>query len=60
MDEKDDVIGKVYTFNKDSNYEMSDTKDYVSSDKIETYGHFSIQGNVTNINMKKVSFMRNN
>ncbi len=49
---KNNVIGKVYTFDKDSNYEISENKDYVSSDKTDTYGHFSVKGNVTNISTK--------
>lgn len=51
-DSKTAVIGKVYSFDKKSNYDFLTSKDYVSSDKAETYGDFSISGNICNISTK--------
>lgn len=49
---KNTVIGKVYTFDKKSDYEISGNKNYTTSDKTSTYGDFSVSGDVTNISTK--------
>lgn len=46
---KTDVLGKVYTFGKDSKYEFSESKKYKDSNEASTYGIFSLSGDVGNI-----------
>ena len=38
------IVGKVYTFDKDNNYQFSSSSDYSSSDSVATYGKFAITG----------------
>ena len=51
-DGKTSVVGKVYTFDKKSNYEISTSKSYSTSDKGGTYGKFSISGDIVNVATK--------
>ncbi len=46
---KTTVVGKVYEFDKDTDYEFSDSEEYVSSEEGNTYGSFSISGTIDNI-----------
>lgn len=48
---KEIVVGKVYEFDKKNKYEISSSSEYVSSDKIETYGKFYISGNFADISI---------
>lgn len=50
--EKNTVIGQVYEFDKDSDYEFSKSEKSTSSDKIDTYGNFSVSGQIGNISEK--------
>ena len=45
------VPGRLYEFEKDSHYEFSDSKDYKETND-NTYGTFSIKGNITNMSKK--------
>ena len=49
---KTEVPGQVYEFGKDSHYEFSDSKDSVSSENADTYGTFSISGEVSDLTTK--------
>lgn len=49
---KTDVPGRVYVFGEDSQYEFSDTKEYLESNVDNTYGTFFISGEVTNVTTK--------
>lgn len=49
---KTEVPGQVYEFGKDSHYEFSDSKDSVSSENTDTYGTFSISGDVSDVTTK--------
>lgn len=46
---KTEVPGRVYEFGKDSHYEFSDSKDSVASENADTYGTFSISGEVSDV-----------
>ena len=50
--EKNTVVGKVYEFNKDDDYEISKADKSFSTNKVETYGEFSLLGNIGNISEK--------
>lgn len=50
--EKHTIVGKVYEFEKDSDYEFSKSEKSTSSDKSNTYGSFSVSGQVSNIDVK--------
>lgn len=43
------VAGKVYEFDKDSHYEFSSSKPAASTDKADTYGVFSVAGNISEV-----------
>lgn len=47
--EKNTVIGKVYEFNKENDYEFSKSEESTSSDKVDTYGSFTVSGQIDNI-----------
>ena len=49
---KTEVPGQVYEFGKDSHYEFSDSKDSISSENADTYGTFSISGEVSDVTTK--------
>ena len=49
---KTDVVGLLYEFDKDSSYEFSESKDYVSTDEVDTYGEFSVRGNISDVSTK--------
>lgn len=50
--EKHTIVGKVYEFEKDGDYEFSKSEKSTSSDKSNTYGSFSVSGQVSNIDVK--------
>lgn len=50
--EKNTVAGKVYEFDKDDDYEFSKSDKSFSTDKVDTYGDFSLSGNIGNISEK--------
>ncbi len=50
--EKNTIIGKVYEFDKDSNYEFSNFEKSAFSDKMNTYGNFSVSGDIGDISEK--------
>lgn len=50
--EKNAVVGKVYEFDKNDDYDISESDKYSSTDKVETYGEFSLLGNIGNISEK--------
>lgn len=50
--EKTGVAGKVYEFDKDSDYEFSKSEKSKTSDKASTYGSFAISGEIGNISEK--------
>lgn len=47
------VVGNVYTFDKKSDYEISGNKNYKTSDKIDTYGNFSVSGDIANVSSEE-------
>ena len=49
---KTEVPGRIYEFGKDSHYEFSDTKDYAETNSENTYGTFSISGEVADVTTK--------
>lgn len=49
---KTSVAGKVYTFDKKSSYEFSDQKEYEDATDDNTFGSFSISGNISNVSTK--------
>lgn len=49
---KTEVPGQVYEFGKDSHYEFSDSQDSISSESADTYGTFSIGGEVSDVTTK--------
>lgn len=49
---KTEVPGQVYEFGKDSHYEFSDSQDSISSESADTYGTFSISGEVSDVTTK--------
>lgn len=48
-DGKTEVDGRVYTFDKDSRYEFSDSSSFAQSEAGKTYGMFSISGDIANV-----------
>ncbi|WP_289223031.1 lipocalin family protein, partial [uncultured Bacteroides sp.] len=44
-----EVAGNVYEFGKDSHYEFHEDNAFTSSKSCDTYGTFSISGNIANI-----------
>ena len=50
--EKNAVVGKVYEFDKNDDYDISESDKSSSTDKVETYGEFSLLGNIGNISEK--------
>lgn len=50
--EKNTVIGNVFEFDEDTEYEFSKSKSSVSSDKAETYGKFFISGKFVSVSAK--------
>lgn len=49
---KTDINGLFYEFDKDSDYEFSGNKDSIITEEIDTYGVFSISGNVSDVSTK--------
>ena len=45
-------MGKVYEFDKNDDYDISESDKSSSTDKVETYGEFSLLGNIGNISEK--------
>lgn len=45
-------MGKVYEFDKNDDYDISESDKSSSTDKVETYGEFSILGNIGNVSEK--------
>lgn len=50
--EKNAVVGKVYEFDKNDDYDISESDKSSSTDKVETYGEFSLLGDIGNISEK--------
>ena len=50
--EKNAVVGKVYEFDKNNDYDISESDTSSSTDQVETYGEFSLLGNIGNISEK--------
>lgn len=46
------VSGRVYEFDQDNDYEFSNSKDFVASENAETYGTFSIRGEIADVTTK--------
>lgn len=46
------VPGKIYEFEKDNHYEFSSTKEFVETGSDNTYGTFSVSGEITNMSTK--------
>ncbi len=46
------VVGNVYEFDKDSHYEFHENRAFTSSEDCDTYGTFSISGNISNISTR--------
>ena len=49
---KNAVVGKVYEFDKNDDYDISESDKSSSTDKVETYGEFSLLGDIGNISEK--------
>ena len=49
---KTDVVGKIFEFDKDSHYEFSSADTYNETNTTNTYGTFSISGNVAGSSLK--------
>lgn len=49
---KTDVPGKIYEFDKDSHYEFADSERYSDASESNTYGSFSVRGNIASVNSK--------
>lgn len=49
--EKIEVVGNVYEFGKDSHYEFHEDHAFTSSENCNTYGTFSISGNIANVSV---------
>lgn len=49
---KTEVAGKIYEFEKDSHYEFHEDADYSVTNSDNTYGTFSVSGNVANVSEK--------
>lgn len=50
--EKNTIVGKVYEFDEDNDYEFSKAKKSTASDNADTYGSFSVSGKIGNITEK--------
>lgn len=50
--EKNAVVGRVYEFDKNDDYDISESDKFSFTDKVETYGEFSLLGNIGNISEK--------
>lgn len=50
--EKNTIVGKVYEFDEDNDYEFSKVEKSTASDKADTYGSFSVSGKIDNITEK--------
>lgn len=50
--EKNAIVGKVYEFDKNDDYDISESDKSSSTDKVETYGEFSLLGNIGNVSKK--------
>lgn len=50
--EKNAIVGKVYEFDKNDDYDISESDKSSSTDKVETYGEFSLLGNIGNVSEK--------
>lgn len=50
--EKNAIVGKVYEFDKNDDYDISESDKSFSTDKVETYGEFSLLGNIGNVSKK--------
>lgn len=50
--EKNAIVGKVYEFDKNDDYDISESDKSSSADKVETYGEFSLLGNIGNVSEK--------
>lgn len=55
--EKNAIVGKVYEFDKNDDYDISESDKSFSTDKVETYGEFSLLGNIGNVSKKMVSLL---
>ena len=51
--EKNEVVGKVYEFDKNDDYDISESDKFSFTDKVATYGELSLFGNIGNISEKK-------
>lgn len=49
---KTDVPGKIYEFDKDSHYEFAGSDRYSDIGESNTYGSFSISGNIASVDSK--------
>ena len=47
-----DVPGKVYEFDKDGHYEFADSDSSADSSENNTYGSFSVSGNIASVDRK--------
>lgn len=50
--EKNEVVGKVYEFDKNDDYDISESDKFSFTDKVATYGELSLFGNIGNISEK--------
>lgn len=50
--EKNAIVGKVYEFDKNDDYDISESDKSSSTDKVETYGELSLLGNIGNVSEK--------
>ena len=50
--EKNTIVGKVYEFDEDNDYEFSKVEKSTASDKADTYGSFSVSGKIGNVTEK--------
>lgn len=49
---KTEVPGRIYEFGKDSHYEFSATKEFAETSDADTYGTFSVSGEVSDVTIK--------
>lgn len=47
--EKTEVPGRMYEFRKDSHYEFSESDEYLEASSVDTYGTFSVSGEISDI-----------
>jgi len=47
--EKTEVPGRMYEFGKDSHYEFSESNEYLETSSADTYGTFSVSGEISDI-----------